>query len=186
MPQTRENSLPHFRKNKCRFFRKSTCRLHGVRGDEFWQYVNDRTGTKALFTKIGRLKKDIVLYGPAFHCNGWDFAIVLKSDRTYRLSGNNHETYRDTISNILKGTGSSYSYSPYSSSWICALKSEANNLPSADKERFTVEKTVYLPRDLYEVEAQSECDTYGRTDTYTVNGLYFKKRESPKTSQMST
>ena len=27
MPQTRENSLPHFRKNKCRFFRKSTCRL---------------------------------------------------------------------------------------------------------------------------------------------------------------
>ena len=28
MPQTRENSLPHFRKNKCRFFRKSTCRLH--------------------------------------------------------------------------------------------------------------------------------------------------------------
>ena len=27
MPQTQENSLPHFRKNKCRFFRKSTCRL---------------------------------------------------------------------------------------------------------------------------------------------------------------
>ena len=30
MPQTRENSLPHFRKNKCRFFRKSTCRLHSI------------------------------------------------------------------------------------------------------------------------------------------------------------
>jgi hypothetical protein len=27
MPQTRENSLPHFRKNKCHFFGKSTCRL---------------------------------------------------------------------------------------------------------------------------------------------------------------
>ena len=28
MPQTRENSLPHFGKNKCLFFGKSTCRLH--------------------------------------------------------------------------------------------------------------------------------------------------------------
>ena len=28
MPQTQENSLPHFRKIKCRFFGKSTCRLH--------------------------------------------------------------------------------------------------------------------------------------------------------------
>ena len=27
MPQTRENSLPHFGKNKCLFFGKSTCRL---------------------------------------------------------------------------------------------------------------------------------------------------------------
>ena len=27
MPQTQENSLPHFRKIKCRFFGKSTCRL---------------------------------------------------------------------------------------------------------------------------------------------------------------
>ncbi|MDO5139014.1 MAG: hypothetical protein Q4D71_11235, partial [Oscillospiraceae bacterium] len=27
MPQTQENSLPHFGKNKCRFFGKSTCRL---------------------------------------------------------------------------------------------------------------------------------------------------------------
>ena len=32
MPQTRENSLPHFRKNKCHFFGKSTCRLQETRG----------------------------------------------------------------------------------------------------------------------------------------------------------
>ena len=30
MPQTRENSLPHFGKIKCLFFGKSTCRLHMV------------------------------------------------------------------------------------------------------------------------------------------------------------
>lgn len=40
MPQTRENSLPHFGKNKCLFFGKSTCRLHyqhkARKRDEFY------------------------------------------------------------------------------------------------------------------------------------------------------
>ena len=40
MPQTRENSLPHFGKIKCLFFGKSTCRLHLVAKSEWvWTKV---------------------------------------------------------------------------------------------------------------------------------------------------
>ena len=42
MPQTRENSLPHFRKNKCRFFRKSTCRLQEVPKDLTDEQINEK------------------------------------------------------------------------------------------------------------------------------------------------
>ena len=45
MPQTRENSLPHFGKNKCLFFGKSTCRLHGWKSKGF-EVIH---GSKALF-----------------------------------------------------------------------------------------------------------------------------------------
>ena len=48
MPQTQENSLPHFRKIKCRFFGKSTCRLHLstaagfiYSGERFEKYFGD-------------------------------------------------------------------------------------------------------------------------------------------------
>ena len=39
MPQTQENSLPHFRKNKCHFFGKSTCRLQHISNDEFIECI---------------------------------------------------------------------------------------------------------------------------------------------------
>ena len=70
--------------------------------------------------------------------------------------------------------GSSY-YSGYGRSWIQKLRAEIDGILDKDKERFTAEKMMYIPRNNYEIEAQSELDSYGRTDTYYVTGIYLKK-----------
>ena len=50
MPQTRENSLPHFRKNKCLFFRKNTCRLQLATARRNWLFSYSINGAEAAAT----------------------------------------------------------------------------------------------------------------------------------------
>lgn len=152
---------------------------NGVRGNEYWQKVDDKTPTKDLFTRLTRIHKDIVLYGSSFYSNGYRIAVVLTRDWRDVRHNREAEEYRDTISNIIKHTGSSY-YNDYRTfqSWRHALRSETDSIPESDKERFTPERGMYLPHGNYIVEAQSFCDTYGRTDSYYVKGVYFQKVQS--------
>ena len=157
---------------------------NGVRGNEYWQKVDDKTPTKTLFTRLTKIDKDIVLYGPSFYSNGYRMAVVLTRDSRDVRHNREAEEYRDTISNIIKHTGSSY-YDDYSTfqSWRYALRNETTRIPESDKERFTPENGMYLPHGSYIIEAQSICDTYGRTDSYYLKGIYFQKVQLQKKAE---